>query len=152
MRTPALLLPAALSLSLALGACGSARTADAPADLDGPLVTEDPGGLPGSPLVDPLEVLSVAQAAGGLTKIAPANAVSIIDGFANALAQRAGSGDIVGELNSLKAELTSGSIDGARVGDLLQSLGRRTTAAAGGEGNYAVLGEALAEAGRGLSR
>lgn len=145
------LLPAA-ALAITLAACGSSRTATAPVEASDTVVTESGGGLPGSPMMGPLDVLSAIESAGGLTKLAPATAVSVIDGFANALSQRAGSEAITGELASLKSELTSGNIDGGKVGRLLQSLGQRTTAAAGGEGNYATLGNALAQAGEGLTQ
>lgn len=142
----------ALALSAALVACGSSRKTAAPVDAADATVTESAGGLPGSPMMNPLDVLSAVKSAGGLTKLPLATALPIIDGFINALAQRAGSKAITSELESLKSELTSGSIDGGKVGKLLTSLGGRTSEAAGGEGNYAVLGDALAQAGQGLMK
>lgn len=142
-----------LAAALLFVACGNRQAADAStetAPVDRAPVTTDGGGLPGSPVFDPLEVLRRAQVAGGLTSLSLPNATAIIDGYISALGQRAGSDAIVGELRDLRGELTSGSIDGSKVGRLLTSLGARTEAAAGESSSYQTLGQALTSAGEGL--
>lgn len=152
------------SLSLGAAALGTAaalaqQPADAPSELDGPLIdnpvlTEDVGGLPGSPLLDATEVLAEATEVGGLLYLNPTVATDIIDGYAKTLAQYAGTEELIEDLNVVSEQLKSGTPDGAVVGAALVRLGERTAAAAeadGGPGNYAVLGGALTAAGEQLT-
>lgn len=155
MRYPSLVLIAAslIAASLIVGACSprpSATATDDGAPVDQAPLTVDGGGLPGSPVFDPLEVLRRADAVGGLTSLSVPDATAIIDGYISALGQRAGSEAIVGELQDLRGALTANTIDGAEVGRLLSSLGARTETAAQGESSYEVLGRALRSAGEGL--
>ena len=138
--------------------CASATVTlaqDAPAEaspvVSGAVVTEDAGGLPGSPQFDPMEILAKATNAGGLLQIPLGLAAEIIDDYTVTLAQYAGSEAIVGELESLRAALGAETVDGAAVGELLLSLGGRTRAASEDTGNYAILGKALEAAGRELT-
>ena len=139
--------------------CASATLAlaqDAPAEatspvVNGAVVTEDAGGLPGSPQFDPMEVLAKATNAGGLLQLPLGLAGEIIDDYTVTLAQYTGSEAIVGELESLRAALGEETVDGNAVGELLLSLGARTRAASEDAGNYAILGKALETAGRELT-
>ncbi len=148
-------LQATAFLLLAVGAsslpsCGSSRTADSPAEADlsrAPLVLDDAGGLPGSPMIDPGEVLMSVEQAGGLTKLPLDAANRVIDAYVSALAQRADSDALVGDLKTVRAEINKPTIDGPKVGRALTRLGDRTTAAADGDAMYSALGTALTESG-----
>ena len=149
-------LATALLLVSLLAAAMTARAQDAPAEatspvLDGAVVTEDPGGLPGSPQFDPMEVLAKATSAGGLLQIPLGLAGEIVDDYTVTLAQYPGSANLVDELKSLRRELNAETVDGTTVGRLLLSLGERTRAVSEDAGNYAVLGKALEAAGRKLT-
>ena len=130
--------------------------ADAPAEatspvVDGAVVTEDAGGLPGSPQFDPMEVLAKATNAGGLLQIPLGLAGEIVDDYTVTLAQYPGSAELVTDLKSLRSELGAETVDGAAVGRLLRSLGERTRAVSEDAGNYAILGKALESAGEELA-
>ena len=140
-------------------ACATAQDApvrDAPAEatspvLDGAVVTEDAGGLPGSPQFDPMEVLAKATDAGGLLQLPLGLAGEIIDDYRVTLAQYPGSEELVSDLDALREALGAETIDGATVGSLLSQLGARTRAVSEDAGNYAVLGKALEAAGERLT-
>ncbi len=135
---------------MSLAACGGTRTADSPAEAGlgrEPVVLDDAGGLPGSPMIDPAEVLRSIQQAGGLTKLPIATAVRVIDAYTSALGQRAGSDALVKDLTLVRAEIQKPTIDGGKVGKALERLGERTVAAADGDAMYSSLGKALSEAG-----
>lgn len=138
--------------SLAAGVAFAQEPVEAPAELDGPVLTEDAGGLPGSPLLDATEVLAEASEAGGLLYLDPATAIDIISGYEKALAQRPGSAPLIADLSAVREELASGEPDGAIISAALLRLGEATVATAENDagGNYAVLGEALKEAGNKL--
>ncbi len=140
-----------LAFALLFLACSSStKTVDSPSELNGPVVTEDVGGLTGSPMIDPLETLRAAEDAGGLMQIPLRTAITMIDAYRNALAQRVGSEALTSDLEKLKTELSSPRIDGVVVGQTLQRLGKRTIAAAESGSTYETLGKALVEAGEGL--
>lgn len=149
MSRLSLLAPALL---LAVAGLAQEEPATAPAELDGPLLTEDVGGLPGSPLLDATEVLAEATEAGGLLFLAPATATAVVDSYAATLAQYPNAEALVGDLELVSAQLASGAPDGAVVGEALVRLGEATVATAetAGDATYVTLGEALAEAGRKL--
>lgn len=148
------------SLSLAAALLTSLATALAqdttaiPGEFQGPdpVLTEDVGGLPGSPLLDATEVLAEAAEAGGLLYLDPSTAVDIIAGYEKTLAQYPGGSALVADLRLVREELEGGSPDGAAIGEALVRLGEATVAAAEADagGNYGVLGEALREAGQKL--
>lgn len=144
--------------SLATAVALAQEPADAPAELDGPLIdnpvlTEDAGGLPGSPLLDPTEVLAEATESGGLLYLDPTTATDIVDGYAKTLAQYPGTETLIADLQVVSEQLASGTPDGAVIGAALVRLGEGTVTAAeaDGGGNYAVLGEALLAAGKQLT-
>ena len=127
-------------------ACNS-RTVEAPTEMESPPLTEDAGGLPGSPTLDAKSVLQTAADAGGLTQIAPTTALRIIDSYRSALAQRVGSEALVEDLDVVRAQLSGGRPDAKVVGEALERLGARTQAASAGDSSYELLGRALSEAG-----
>ena len=149
MLRPALLTAALAAASLAFA---QGEPVEAPAELDGPVLTEDAGGLPGSPLFDATEVLAEADEAGGLLYLDPATATEIIVGYEQALAQRPGGAALVADLEAVREELASGEPDGSVIGPALVRLGEATiaTAESAGGGNYEVLGRALVAAGEKL--
>jgi hypothetical protein len=63
---------------------------------------------------------------GDLTTLAPATAVSNIDGWIAKLSGMDGTEDMVEELNTLKMELGKPSIDGSKVSDILMDLSEET--------------------------
>ena len=132
-----------LTAALALVSCNSTRKAGATA-------TGADAAMVDGPSLNPLDVLSAAKSAGGLTKLSVPAALSIINGFVGLLSKKEGTEAIVGELQSLTGLLQAPKIDGGKVGSLLGSLGTKTSAAAGGTGNYALLGDALKDAGASL--
>ena len=94
--------------------------------------------------------LDAAQAAGGLTSLAPAAAVENIDAWIAKLDGNAAAAPIVEGLQTLKGQLTATPLDGAAIGATLVELGTGTTAAAGGDTSLEQLGEALTSAGNTL--
>ena len=69
---------------------------------------------------------AVRQAGGDITAIDPAAATGVIDGWINKLGSVPGADGVVNNLQSLKGELTSGNIDGAKVGGILGQLASGT--------------------------
>ena len=115
-------------------------------------------GLAAAPATLPADLPGTIQAVeGGLTNLSADAVVQNIDGWRDALqnspnplAQR-----VYQDLGSLKAELTSGDIDGQQVGRLLVSMGTATQRLSiGAEGDTAAglseLGGLLADAGYSL--
>ena len=135
-------------LAIVLAACALPLSAQAPTGTAP--VTEEAGGLPGSPLIDGSETLRAVKDAGGLTKLPLATAIAVIDSYRNALAQRAGSEAITDDLDVLKRELKADEIDGRLVGFTLRRLGQRTQSAADGDAVYQALARTLTEAGNQL--
>lgn len=93
---------------------------------------------------------AVRNAGGDLTALEPGAAVGVIDGWIAKLDGMDGTGEVTENLRELKAELTSGDIDGQEVGTLLNALGEDTREL--GDGNMAAeqLANALAAAGQKL--
>ncbi|MBC8160032.1 MAG: hypothetical protein H7Z42_02345 [Roseiflexaceae bacterium] len=66
---------------------------------------------------------------GGLTSISPTAAVSNIDGWQQKLSGL-GLTDVASDLGELKGLLTSGNLDGKKIGAVLTRLGEKTSASA----------------------
>lgn len=104
------------------------------------------------------ELDSTIDALGGnLTSIKPESAVDVISTWRRSLSHSSNEElkSIADELGELKDELTSGSLDGKKIGKLLKSLGKNTTAAArDADAQYAdkikQLGQLLTKAGGAL--
>jgi len=92
-------------------------------------------------MVAPSEELSatieaVKSAGGDITALSPEAAVGNIDTWIGKLGSMEGTEDIVGSLKGLKAELTSGDIDGGKVSGILTTLAAKTREL--GDGNMAL--------------
>lgn len=149
----------ALGLLLPLAAC---ETEEPATDVD--VVETDP--VVTAPAEDPMmsddmmadttgvtaqATLDAAQAAGGLTSLAPDAAVSNIDGWISKLEGNPDAAPIVENLRTLRTQLTATPIDGAAVGQTLTTLGEQTTSVAGGDAALEQLGSALSSAGQMLT-
>lgn len=144
-------LPLAFALAAAAPSVLAQAPAEAPADLNGTVLTEDPGGLPGSPQFDALEILSLATDAGGdMLGITSGLAVEILDDYAVTLAQYPNSEALVADLRLVRTQVASGNPDATTVGEALLRMGRATQATAGEDSNYHTLGGALLRAGEQL--
>ena len=86
---------------------------------------------------------AVNNAGGDITAINPTAAVGVIDGWIGKLGSMPGTESVVADLQSLKGELTSGNVDGAKVGTLLNKLGAETAAMAPDNQALAGLANAL---------
>ncbi len=88
--------------------------------------------------------ISAVQSAGGdVTALAPATAVSNIDTWISQLSSMDGTDDIVNGLQDLKTELTSESIDGGAVSELLFDLADETRDLGGNNMGLSTLASAL---------
>ena len=77
---------------------------------------------------------TISALSGGITALNPATAVSNIEGWQTQL-QATGNAHLVGiakDLGALRTLLTSGSLDGSAIGQVLHRLGQETTASATG--------------------
>lgn len=100
---------------------------------------------------------TISALQGGITSLSPTTAVSNIESWES---QLQASGDpklsgIAADLNALKAELTSGKLDGSAIGQLLSKLGTATTDVAGqaeasSQSKLTTLGSLLTKAGSAL--
>ena len=121
-------------LLLAVGlvfSCGDSDKADMDGDDDtATMTTPDMADTPVAPTAaNPMissTVDAVRSAGGDLTALPAGAAVSNIDGWISKLGSMDGTDAIVGDLRSLKAELTSGDIDGGKVSGILSSLADQT--------------------------
>ncbi|MFK8055945.1 MAG: hypothetical protein AB8F78_07495 [Saprospiraceae bacterium] len=86
--------------------------------------------------------VSAVKEAGGITKLSPDVAASNVEGWISTLGGMEGTDGIVGNLKTLKTELTKGNIDGSIVGPILVKLADETEKL--GKGNVAVNGLASA--------
>ena len=94
---------------------------------------------------------------GGLTSLSPTTAVSNIEGWETQL-QATGKPELTSiaeDLGALRAELTSGKLDGSAIGKLLTKLGSATTSVAGSaeaasQSKLSTLGSLLTKAGSAL--
>lgn len=100
---------------------------------------------------------TISALQGGLTSLSPSVAVSNIQGWEQ---QLQGSNDpatqqIAADLGELRQLLTSGSLDGKAIGQVLSRLGTGTTSVAAGAGGaqskLQQLGQLLSKAGETLS-
>ncbi len=139
---------------LAAGACNSSSskmgdntttTATVPAE------REMNATMTNADLTDPDKVVETVGTYGGLTKLPVATATSVIDGYIGKLSGMAGTGSLVSDLRTVKMELNSGNIDGAKVGAALTRLGMTTQRLADGNASYATLGSALEQSGKMLT-
>ena len=93
---------------------------------------------------------AIANAGGDLTALEPGAAVGVIDSWMAKLDGMDGTGEITENLAELKAELTDGDIDGAKVGTLLNALAEDTKEVAGDNVAASTLANSLAAAGEKL--
>ena len=93
---------------------------------------------------------AIANAGGDLTALEPGAAVGVIDSWMAKLDGMDGTGEITENLAELKAELTDGDIDGAKVGTLLNALAEDTKEVAGDNVAANSLASSLAAAGEKL--
>ena len=100
---------------------------------------------------------TISALSGGITALNPATAVSNIESWKSQL-EAAGTPaltSIAKDLGSLHGLLTSGSLDGAAIGQLLHKLGEATSATASGaaaasQDKLSTLGSLLTKAGSAL--
>ena len=100
---------------------------------------------------------TISALSGGITSLSPTTAISNIEGWESKL-QATGKPALTGiaaDLNALRAELSSGRLDGAAIGQLLSSLGKSTTDVAdeadeSNKGKLTTLGSLLTKAGSAL--
>lgn len=95
--------------------------------------------------------LDAAQAAGGLTSLAPDAAVANIDSWISTLEGNPDAAPVVENLRTLRTQLTTTPLDGAAIGQTLSTLGEQTTSVAGGDTALEQLGSALSSAGEMLT-
>ena len=95
-------------------------------------------------------VSAVRNAGGDITALSPDVAVSNIDSWIAKLDGMDGTGEVVGNLKTLKAELTDGDIDGAKVGTILNALAEDTQELAPDNVALQGLSKALAAGGEKL--
>lgn len=138
-------LGAALSDAGAMLTSGSMSGSAAPMGGDRPMTGA-------TPAVTASGTLEAAQSAGGLTRIAPSAAVANIDGWIARLDGMPAAAPIVGNLRTLKMQLTASPFDGEAVGRTLTELGQQTSRAAGSDAQLSQLGAALTQAGSMLNR
>ena len=114
--------------ALTLGACGSSTETETVEDVDLDTEVAAPvGTMPGAEGVSINETVDAVRNAGGdITAIPPGAAVGVIDGWIAKLSGTPGATNVVNGLQSLKAELTSGNIDGNKVGGILNNLATET--------------------------
>ena len=74
---------------------------------------------------------TIAALQGELTSVPPTTALDIIDSFEQQV-QGLGASEIASDLSTLKQLLTSGSATGSDIGQVLTSLGKKTTLVASG--------------------
>ena len=140
--------------ALTLGACGSSTETEVmdADDLEAPEVAAPVGTMPGAEGVSINETVDAVRNAGGdITAIPPAAATGVIDGWIAKLSGTPGASNVVNGLQSLKAELTSGNIDGKKVGGILNGLAAETRAMAPDNMALGNLASALEAGGNKLS-
>jgi hypothetical protein len=116
----------------------------------------DSAGAGAQPVESQLDA-TVGAAQQGLTSLAPATAVALINGFQSFLSgsDNPALTDIANDLNTLKGELSKPQVDGKAVGPILNQLGRKTITVAPSAGmlseRVASLGQLLIQNGNRLS-
>ena len=100
---------------------------------------------------------TISALSGGITSLSPTTAVSNIESRESQLKASADPklSGIAADLNALKAELTSGKLDGSAIGKLLVQLGTATSGVSGqaeasSQSKLATLGGLLTKAGSAL--
>ncbi|MDT0631660.1 hypothetical protein RQM47_02990 [Rubrivirga sp. S365] len=136
------------ALALAVAACAPAET-DVMTEPDAGAMPADTAPMPADPAgaVTAEGTLDAAQSAGGLTNLAPATAVSNIDGWIARLDGVPSAAPIVANLQTLRSQLQDPVLDGLAIGQTLSTLGEQTSAAADGDVSLEQLGQALSQAG-----
>ncbi|CAH1002444.1 hypothetical protein LEM8419_03323 [Neolewinella maritima] len=137
-----------LVLALTVLACAEQPANTTETDMDTDVVTTPDMDRPevDMPAADPTltATIDAVQSTGGDITALPADAaVSNIDTWINKLDGMDGTDGIVSNLQSLKGELTSGSIDGGRVSELLSTLASETRSVSGGNQGLSALASAL---------
>ncbi len=108
--------------------------------------------MPEEGMISINETVDAVNGVGGdITALPAGTAVSVIDAWSNKLSGMPGTEGMVGDLNSLKMELTAGNIDGKKVGALLSKLGTETAAMAPDNAALGGLASALSAGGSKLS-
>ena len=143
--------------SAAIAAAGD--TAVAAATPDSGMMEPGTATATNASLADPSTVTdldqTVSAAEGGLTKLAPAAAIAIIQRFEDKLdnSNDPALTDIAKDLEKLREELKDDTVDGGDTGDILKRLGEKVTKVAAKPGSPAQLnrlGAALSSAGKQL--
>jgi len=106
--------------------CGDAATTDEAVVETPEMTTPEPPAAPAAPSMLNATVDAVKSVGGDITALPAGAAVSNIDGWIAKLETMDGTEAIVGNLNELKTELTSGDIDGGAVSGILSSLADQT--------------------------
>ena len=86
---------------------------------------------------------AVAGKMGDITTLPTGAAVANVDGWIAELGDVDGAGDLIGDLRSLRSELTAPSIDGGKVSGLLLELAEDTADLAGGNKGVETIAYAL---------
>ena len=136
----------------ALASCGgSSETEVLEDDVEVVETAPEVSALPATPGVSLNETVDAVNSAGGITNLDPTVATGVIDGWIAKLSSTPGTSGITGDLQTLKSELTSGNIDGSRVGALLTKLGNESRALAPDNAALGNLASALEAGGSKLS-
>ena len=137
-----------LLFALLVFACGDAT--DSTTETDLPTVEEstememETPAAPAMPAPELQSTIEAVQSAGGdITALPAGAAVSNIDTWIGKLSSMDGTDGIVSDLESLKGELGAGSINGERVGELLDNLSDQTRSLGGGNAMLNTLADAL---------
>jgi hypothetical protein len=88
-------------------------------------------------------VEAVTSVGGDITALPGSAAVGNIEGWITKLSSMEGTDAVVAELNSLKTELSSGDIDGAKVSTILSTLAEQTSDLAGDNAMLGAVANAL---------
>ncbi len=128
---------------------GTAETTDMDPMMEEEAPMTPPAAMDDSPLQPTID--AVQSTGGDVTALPPDAAVSNIDSWINKLQSMDGTNEIVDNLQMLKAELTSGSIDGSKVSNLLSTLATQTRSVGGGNAGLTTLASALEAGARKLA-
>ena len=136
----------------ALAACGGNKAeTEVLDDVEIVDTAPDMSSMPAAPAVSLNETVDAVNSAGGITNLNPTVATGVIDGWVAKLSSVPGTSGITGDLQALRSELTSGNIDGKKVGALLTKLGNQSRAMAPDNAALGNLASALEAGGTKLS-
>ncbi len=100
-----------------------------------------------SDMTNPKTVVDAVGQYGGLTSLPKDVAMKVVDGYITKLSGMPGTSALVTDLNIVKMQLGSSSIDNKKMGAALQRLGSKTVSMADGDSAYEMLGQALVSSG-----